>query len=36
MQSGRLPLSMLRWEMTGLDDQISALWSREPLPQQRH
>lgn len=36
MQSGRLPLSVLRWEMTGLDDQISALWSREPLPQQRH
>ena len=34
MQSGRLPLSVLRWEMTGLDDEIAMLWSREPLPQQ--
>lgn len=32
MQSGRLPLAVLRWEMTGLDDEIAALWSREPLP----
>ena len=31
MQSGRLPLSVLRWEMTGLDDEIAALWSHEPL-----
>lgn len=36
MKSGRLPMSLLRWEMTGLDDEIAALWSREPLPQQRH
>ena len=34
MQSGRLPLSLLRWEMTGLDDEVAMLWSREPLPQQ--
>jgi len=32
MQSGRLPLSLLRWEMTGLDNEIAALWRREALP----
>ncbi|MGB5629271.1 MAG: DUF885 family protein [Woeseiaceae bacterium] len=32
MQSGRLPLSLLRWEMTGLDDEVAQLWMREPLP----
>jgi len=32
MLSGRLPLALLRWEMTGLDDEVAALWTREPLP----
>ena len=32
MRSGRLPLSLLRWEMTGLDDEVADLWRREPLP----
>jgi hypothetical protein len=32
MQSGRLPLSLLRWEMTGLDDEIRHFWRREPIP----
>jgi hypothetical protein len=32
MRSGRLPLSLLRWEMTGLDDEVSRLWQREPMP----
>ena len=32
MESGRLPLSLLRWEMTGLDDEVAPLWNREPLP----
>ncbi len=32
MQSGRLPLSLLRWEMTGLDDEVSQFWVREPMP----
>lgn len=32
MQSGRLPLSLLRWEMTGLDDEVSGFWVRESLP----
>ena len=33
MQSGRLPLSLLRWEMTGLDDEVRHFWKREPLPE---
>ena len=32
MHSGRLPLSLLRWEMTGLDDEIGGFWVREPMP----
>jgi hypothetical protein len=32
MQSGRLPLSLLRWEMTDLDDEVAEFWNREPLP----
>ncbi len=33
MQSGRLPLSLLRWEMTGLDDEVRRFWRREPMPE---
>ncbi len=32
MAAGRLPLSLIRWEMTGLDDQVETLWTREPMP----
>jgi len=32
MTSGRLPLSLLRWEMTGLDDEVGQFWKREPIP----
>ena len=32
MAAGRLPLSLIRWEITGNDEDIAALWSREPLP----
>jgi hypothetical protein len=32
MTSGRLPLSLLRWEMTGLDDEVKQFWKREPIP----
>jgi hypothetical protein len=32
MTSGRLPLSLLRWEMTGLDDEVKHFWKREPIP----
>ena len=32
MAAGRLPLSLIRWEMTGNTEGIADLWSREPLP----
>ena len=32
MAAGRLPLSLIHWEMTGNGDTIAALWTREPLP----
>lgn len=32
MAAGRLPLSLVRWDMTGLDDEVRHLWSRAPLP----
>ncbi|MFK8052569.1 MAG: DUF885 family protein [Woeseiaceae bacterium] len=35
MESGRLPLSLLRWEMTGQDDEIVMLWPRERLAEVR-
>ena len=31
MAAGRLPLSLIRWEMTGLDDEVRDLWKRERL-----
>jgi len=34
MAAGRLPISLIRWEMTGLDDQVRDLWSRRPIPEQ--
>jgi hypothetical protein len=33
MAAGRLPLSLIHWEMTGNDEGIAALWKREPLPE---
>ncbi len=32
MAAGRVPLSLIRWEMTGLDDEIRHFWKRQPLP----
>ncbi len=32
MAAGRLPLSLVHWEMTGDDAGIAALWMREPMP----
>jgi hypothetical protein len=32
MATGRLPMSLIRWEMTGLDDEVRHFWKREPLP----
>ncbi|RMB12076.1 DUF885 family protein [Eilatimonas milleporae] len=31
MAAGRLPMSLIRWEMTGLDDEIAAFWQHTPL-----
>jgi len=32
MATGRLPMSLIRWEMTGLDDEVRHFWKRQPLP----
>ena len=32
MAAGRLPLSLIHWEMTGNDEDVAALWLRDPLP----
>lgn len=34
MATGRIPMSLVRWEMTGNDDEIRNFWSRDPLPPQ--
>lgn len=31
MQAGRLPVSLLRYDLTGHDDEIAALWDHTPL-----
>ncbi len=33
MTMGWLPLSLIRWEMTGLDDEVRGFWAREPMPE---
>ncbi len=35
MAYGRLPLSLVRWEMTGNDEDVAALWKRTPMPGNR-
>jgi uncharacterized protein (DUF885 family) len=32
LSRGRLPMSLLRWEITGLDDEVQQLWSWQPIP----
>jgi uncharacterized protein (DUF885 family) len=32
MAAGWLPLSLIRWEMTGLNDEVQGFWQREPMP----
>ena len=32
LSRGRLPMSLLRWEMTGLDDEVRQLWNWQPIP----
>jgi hypothetical protein len=31
IQKGQLPISLIRWEMTGDDSEIRSLWNRAPL-----
>ena len=31
MAKGRIPLSLIRWEMTGLDDEVREFWGRQRL-----
>lgn len=30
--TGRIPVSLARWEMAGIDDDVKHLWERRPLP----
>jgi len=32
MAAGRLPLSLIRWDLTGLDDEVKHFWQQEPMP----
>jgi uncharacterized protein (DUF885 family) len=32
LASGQIPLALVRWELTGNDDQIKALWDQPELP----
>ena len=32
MTMGRLPLSLIRWDMTGLDDEVEKFWDRKAMP----
>lgn len=32
MAAGLLPLSLIRWDMTGLDDEVKNFWFRQPMP----
>lgn len=34
METGRLPMSLIRWEMTGLDNEVRNFWTSDPLPPQ--
>jgi uncharacterized protein (DUF885 family) len=36
MDSGRVPVSLLRYELTGYDDEVKALWEHRPLSTVRH
>jgi uncharacterized protein (DUF885 family) len=30
LAAGNIPIALIRWEMTGLDDEVAGLWSRRP------
>ena len=31
LSAGRIPVALIRWEMTGLDDEVAKLWKRDPF-----
>jgi hypothetical protein len=31
LQRGSLPIALLRWELTGLDDEVKQLWEAKPM-----
>ncbi|WP_425408968.1 DUF885 family protein [Hyphococcus sp.] len=33
MAAGRLPISLIRWQMTGMDNEIRDFWETEPIPE---
>jgi hypothetical protein len=33
--TGQIPITLARWEMAGIDDDIKHLWKREPLPKKK-
>ena len=34
LAAGRLPISLIRYEMTGLDDEVRLFWTTPPIPPQ--
>lgn len=32
MTTGRIPMSLIRYDMTGYDDEVKHFWKRDPLP----
>lgn len=32
MTTGRIPMSLIRYDMTGLEDEVKHFWKRDPLP----
>ena len=35
LAAGRIPTSLIRWELTGLSDEVEGYWTREPIPEPR-
>ena len=34
LAAGRLPIALIRYEMTGLDDEVALFWKTPPIPQE--
>lgn len=33
LAAGRLPIALIRWQMTGMDDEVDDFWNVEPIPE---